>query len=65
MKPINTPARFLAARRRLGLSQVRLGALLGRSERSIRDYETGAAEIDECVDYAMRYLVEHPPPPNG
>jgi len=57
IKPINSPAKFQAARQRLGVSQVRLAELLGRSERSIRDYETEPDTIDRCVDLAMRYLL--------
>jgi len=54
---VDTPSRFRAARRELGLTQVELADLLGGSERWIRKLETGATEVNRVTDYAMRYLL--------
>jgi transcriptional regulator with XRE-family HTH domain len=47
---------FRAIREEAKLSQQKLGDLIGRTGRQIRDYESGNAEIPPYVDLLMRYF---------
>jgi DNA-binding transcriptional regulator YiaG len=47
-------------RRRLGLTQEQFGRVLGVTARAVGKWEAGDAPISPAIDFATRYLVEHP-----
>lgn len=49
-----------ARRRRLGLTQAQLGQVLGVTSRAVGKWEAGDAPIAPSIDFATRYLLEHP-----
>jgi transcriptional regulator with XRE-family HTH domain len=50
------PAALLAARRRLGLSQKKLAALLGVARETVNRYESGALPIPRWLPLAVEGL---------
>ena len=55
-----SPQQFRDRRCRLGLTQVRLAELLGYTARGIAKWEAGDAPITPAIDFATRYLLDHP-----
>jgi transcriptional regulator with XRE-family HTH domain len=55
-----SPQEFRDRRRRLGLNQEEFGRLLGYSRRGIAKLEAGEAPFKPALDFATRYLLEHP-----
>ena len=45
-------------RRRLGLTQVELAKMLGRTSQTVSDYERGVLEVPKLVEGYMRLLDE-------
>ncbi len=57
-----TPAEFLAARKRLGLSAEEMAQFLRLSDaRTVRRYEDGTREISGPVTVAIEYRLKHGP----
>jgi transcriptional regulator with XRE-family HTH domain len=55
-----SPQEFRDRRRQLGLTQAALARLLGYTPRGIAKLEAGGAPIKLALDFATRYLLEHP-----
>lgn len=52
-----TPAAFLAARERLGLSQAEVARFLGKGERIIRRYEHGQTPVPHETSVLLRLML--------
>ena len=59
-----TPAEFREARRRLGLSQFQLAAVLDTSDRTIRKWEGGERSPNPVAAQAMRWFLAGYRPPD-
>jgi predicted RNase H-like HicB family nuclease len=53
-----TPEEFRALRKRLGLTQTKLGEALGVKWRAIQRYESGERNISDTVELLLRRLLE-------
>jgi DNA-binding transcriptional regulator YiaG len=59
-----TPAQFIAARKRLGLSQAEMAKFLRLSDgRVVRFYESGQREISGPIQVAIAYRLKYGPLP--
>lgn len=52
------PATFIAARRKLGLTQEQLAELLDVSTRQVQRWESGASKISGPVNYAIKAMLD-------
>lgn len=57
------PARFAAMRAALGLTQTQFAVALGRSLRSVRNFETGERPVPRVVRLAAMALLQGLPDP--
>ena len=51
-----TPAQFTAKRHALGLRQIDMARLLGKSENHLQRYESGYTPIPKPVEIALHYI---------
>jgi len=53
-----TPKQFRNLLKTAGLSQSEAGRLIGVTDRQMRRYAAGDAEVPLTVQYALRYVIE-------
>ena len=52
------PTDLREIRKKLGLTQAKMGEKIGISPRMFRFYESGSTKVSLVMEYAMKYLVE-------
>ena len=52
------PTDLREIRKKLGLTQAKMGEKIGVSPRMFRFYESGSTKVSLVMEYAMKYLVE-------
>ncbi|HJU17616.1 MAG TPA: helix-turn-helix domain-containing protein [Stellaceae bacterium] len=55
-----SPQELRERRQKLGMSQTELAQLLGYTRNGLAKLEAGRAPIKPALDFATRYLLEHP-----